>query len=109
PQDGCRGARELPESRSYPEMADAAHVVLILTDCDGPGEIDRLCRGLDRLGLRGKQRPEGSLPPPPPPGAQLLTPREALFAPKQTLSLERSAGAAAGEELAHCTSAREGG
>ncbi|MCD8146443.1 MAG: aminotransferase class V-fold PLP-dependent enzyme [Clostridiales bacterium] len=99
-EDGFRAERELQELGIYPEMADAAHVVLILTDCDGPEELARLRRGLDRLGLRGKQRPAGVLPPPPLPGRQLLTPREALFTPKQTVPLEQSAGSAAGEELA---------
>ncbi|MCD7838788.1 MAG: aminotransferase class V-fold PLP-dependent enzyme [Clostridiales bacterium] len=99
-EDGFRAERELQEMGIYPEMADAAHVVMILTDCDGPEEFSRLRRGLDKLGLRGGKRPARVLPPPPPPGKQLLTPREALFAPKQAVPLESSAGMAAGEELA---------
>ncbi|MCC8074325.1 MAG: aminotransferase class V-fold PLP-dependent enzyme [Clostridiales bacterium] len=99
-EDGFQVERELQALGIYPEMADAAHVVLILTDCDGPEEFSRLRQGLDRLGLRGKQRPAGSLPPPPTPGKQLLTPREALFAPKRSAPLERAAGSVAGEELA---------
>lgn len=100
-EDGFRAERELQALGIYPEMADAAHVVLILTDCDGPEEIARLRRGLDRLGLRGKRRPAGIVPPPPPPpGRQKCTPREALFATKEAVPLERAAGAVAGEEVA---------
>ncbi|MCD7830100.1 MAG: amino acid decarboxylase, partial [Clostridiales bacterium] len=99
-EDGFRAERELQALGIYPEMADAAHVVLILTDCDGPEEFARLRRGLDRLGLRGKRRQAGIVPPPPPPGRQKCTPREALFAPKEAVPLERAAGAVAGEEVA---------
>ena len=73
----------------YPEMADTGHVVAILTCADGPEELSRLEQALSGTGLTG---PCPSIPPPPDPPEAVLTPRRALFAPRERVLLSQSAG-----------------
>lgn len=86
--DGYRAEQQLQQLGVWPEMADAGHVVLILTCADGPGEFDRLEKALRALSLE-----EGgfSRPGPPVPEAQrAMTLRQALFAPVEYLPLCRT-------------------
>ena len=87
--DGFALARALRERGAYPEMADRGHVVCTLTCADGPGEFARLERALAGSPLAGPCPP---MPPPPPPPEAVLTPRQALFAPRETVPLAGSAG-----------------
>lgn len=99
-EDGFATEEELQAMGIYPEMADRGHVVFILTDCDGPGEVERLRSGLDRLGLQWKQRPTATMPPPPSPGEQALSPRQAVFGAKRKVSFSDAAGAVCAQQVA---------
>lgn len=96
-QDGPAFARALEERGIYPEMEDGGHVVFICTACHREEDFDRLEEALEELkdGL-GDCQP---LPAPPLP-EQVRTPREALFAPTETLPLEACAGRIAAAPLA---------
>ena len=95
--DGFALARALRERGAYPEMADAGHVVCILTCADGAAEFTRLEGALADAGLTGPCPPR---PAPPPSPAAVLRPRRALFAPRETVPLARSAGRIAAEQIA---------
>lgn len=97
--DGFAVECALQEQNIWPEMADAGHVVFILTDSDGEREFARLRRGLDSLHLSGQKRHGNFLPAPPLP-QQVLPPREAMFARKKVIPLEKAVGRIAGEQLA---------
>jgi len=81
----------------YPEMADRGHVVCILTCADGKSEFVRLERALAETGLTGPANP---CPPPPEPPQTALTPRQALFAPREAVRLADSAGRIAACQIA---------
>ncbi len=90
--DGFALAEALRRDRIYPEMADRNHVVFILTAADGEKEVRRLSAALDRL-LAGQEAPAalpGLCPPEIP--VQAISPREALFARRETIPLAESAG-----------------
>lgn len=95
--DGFALADALRARGVYPEMADRGHVVCILTCADGEAELARLERALSETGLTGPCAP--CLPPPGPPEAA-LTPRQALFAPRETVRLADSAGRIAACQIA---------
>lgn len=96
-QDGPAFARALEERGIYPEMEDGGHVVFICTACHREEDFDRLEEALEKLkdGL-------GDCPPLPAPPLpeQVRTPREALFAPTETLPLEACEGRIAAASLA---------
>ncbi len=92
--DGFALANALRSQGIYPEMADWGHVVCILTCADGAAQFDRLEKALDRSGLSGPCAP---VPAPPEPPPMVLTPRQALFAPRKRLPL----GGAA-EQISAC-------
>lgn len=95
--DGFALADALRARGAYPEMADAGHVVCILTCADGAEEFTRLEGALADAGLTG---PCPHIPAPPEPPAMVLTPRRALFAPRQAVPLEESAGRVAAGQIA---------
>jgi lysine decarboxylase len=99
-EDGFATEAELQAMGIYPEMADRGHVVFILTDCDGPGEVERLRSGLDRLGLWRKGRPAAIMPPPPSPGEQIFSPRQAVFGAKRKVPFSDAAGAVCAQQVA---------
>ena len=96
-KDGHALARALEDRGVVPEMADRGHVVLICTCQDDEFAFRVLAETLEELreGL-GDCPP---LPPPPLPEAA-LTPRQALFAPRETVALELSAGRIAAGHIA---------
>ena len=78
-------------------MADMGHVVCFLTCADGAAEFDRLGRALEEAGLTGPCAP---VSPPPGPSQAALTPRQALFAPRERVALGGSAGRVAACQIA---------
>ena len=96
-KDGHALARALEDRGVVPEMADRGHVVFICTCQDDEFAFRVLTQKLDELReLLGDCPP---LPPPPLPEA-VLTPRQALFAPRETVELARSAGRIAAGHIA---------
>ena len=96
-RDGFTFARALEDRGVIPEMSDAGHVILICTGQDDGSAFQRLEQALDELRpLLGDCPP---LPPPPLPET-VLTPRQALFAPRETVEPERSAGRIAAGQIA---------
>ena len=87
-KDGYEAERLLQEQGIWPEMADRGHVVFIVTGADSMEDLDRLERALEKLDL---QRDTDTYPMPPQPEI-VLRPRQALFAPTKTVSLEESEG-----------------
>ena len=96
-KDGHALALALEDRGIVPEMADRGHITFICTCQDGDAAFHRLERTLDELRpLLGACPP---LPPPPFPEA-VLTPRQALFAPRETVELAQSAGRIAAGHIA---------
>ena len=96
-RDGPAFAQALEDRGVVPEMADSGHVIFICTGQDGDADFRRLEQTLD--GLREGLGDCPPMPPPPLPEAA-LTPRQALFAPRETAPLERSAGRIAASHIA---------
>lgn len=89
--DGHRMAEELRNRGIYPEMSDSGHVVFIFTCADGPEEGDRLARAWEALGGGGPVE-WAPVPPPPSPPEMVMSPRQALFAPREEVAVEDSLG-----------------
>jgi lysine decarboxylase len=90
--DGFALAESLRTRGIYPEMADPTHVVLIFTAADGEPEVSRLAAALGELLPSDSGIPlRPDLSPPPLP-EQVLSPREALFAPREAIPLADSQG-----------------
>ncbi len=84
-KDGPAFGRALEERNVYPEMEDGGHVVFICTAQDSDRDFDRLEQVLEELWpLVGDCPP---IPAPPIP-EQVLSPRQALFAPSRVCPLE---------------------
>ena len=96
-KDGHALARALEDRGIIPEMADKGHVVFICTCQDDEFAFRVLTRRLEELKEQLGDCPP--LPPPPLPEA-VLTPRRALFAPRETVPLEQSAGRIAASHIA---------
>ena len=96
-KDGLALAQILEERGIVPEMADKGHVVLICTCQDNDFTFRQLEQALD--GLREQIGDCPPLPPPPLPEA-VLTPRQALFSPRETVEWPRSAGRIAAGQIA---------
>lgn len=96
-KNGPAFARALEDMGIYPEMEDGGHVVFICTAQDREEDLDRLERALETL-----ERDMGPCPPLPAPPApeRVLSPRQALFAPMETLPLEGCLGRVAAGQLA---------
>ncbi len=95
--DGFALGAALRERGVYPELADRGHVVCILTCADGETELQRLEAALEDTGLTG---PPAPVPPPPEPPEMALTPRQALFAPRETVPLADSPGRISAGQIA---------
>ena len=89
--DGFAVQAALEELGVWPEMADAGHVVMIPTCADTPEQF-----ALDAAEL-GIPAP---FPPPPPLPEAVLTPRQALFSPTETLPLDAAEGRIAARQIA---------
>ncbi len=96
-RDGRALSAALEGAGIWPEMADAAHVVLILTGLDSDGELERLEGALETCReLLGGRPP---LPPPPVP-EQVCSLRQAMFAPREARPLEDCLGETAAAAVA---------
>lgn len=96
-QDGPAFAKAMEDRGIFCEMSDGGHVVLICTCYDGDSAFCRLERALEELRPRMGDCPP--LPAPPMPQA-VLSPRQALFAPRETVPLEQAAGRTAACQIA---------
>ena len=95
-RDGYGVARTLMDRGTYYEMADSGHVVLIFTCADGPQTVAALTAALEGVELGGASL----LPPPPPPPQQLMSPRQALFAPTKEVAWSQAEGEVCAQQLA---------
>lgn len=86
--DGFALAEGLRQRGIYPEMADSGHVVFIFTCADTEADAARLEQALYELGVTG----DCPCPPPPEIPEQAVSPRQALFAPREDIPLEDSEG-----------------
>ena len=86
--DGYAAQDALEGRNVWPEMADGGHVVFIPTCADGRSDFARLEEALRQVELG----PCPGYPPPPQPPEMVLTPRQALFAPRKSLPLEQAEG-----------------
>ncbi|MCD8212161.1 MAG: aminotransferase class I/II-fold pyridoxal phosphate-dependent enzyme [Oscillospiraceae bacterium] len=95
-EDGPALERALQNENIWPEMADARHVVLILSPLDTDAELDRLEEAL----TRADPAPAGEedLPAPPEPEI-VMTPRQAFFAKTELLPLSKAAGRTAARQI----------
>ena len=96
-RNGPAFARALEGMGIYPEMEDGGHVVFICSAQDREEDLDRLEGALSAL--EGEMGPCPPLPAPPAP-ERVLSPRQALFAPVETLPLADCLGRVAAGQLA---------
>lgn len=88
-KDGPAFARAMEDRGIFVEMSDGGHVVLICTCYDDEVTFRWLERALEELRPRMGDCPP--LPAPPLPQA-VMSPRQALFASRETVPLEQAAG-----------------
>ena len=82
----------------WPEMADGGHVVLIPTCADGPEQFARLSQAISRV---NPPPPENNPFPPPPPLPRLVcSPRQARFAPWETVPFAAAQGRVSAGQIA---------
>lgn len=96
-KNGPAFAQALEGMGIYPEMEDGGHVVFICSAQDREEDLDRLEGALSAL--EGEMGPCPPLPAPPAP-ERVLSPRQALFAPVETLPLADCLGRVAAGQLA---------
>ncbi|MCD8004447.1 MAG: aminotransferase class I/II-fold pyridoxal phosphate-dependent enzyme [Oscillospiraceae bacterium] len=94
-QDGFALERALQARNIWPEMADRGHAVFILTGMDSDGELNRLEDALAELDPCGEAEESPQAPSP----EMVLSPRQALFAPSQTVRLSQSQGLIAAQYI----------
>lgn len=88
---GVRGgelAQCLRRQGVEPEYADEDFLVLMFSPDSGTGDLERVERALEGF-QPGPARPPLALPPP---GETALSPRQALFSPRENVPLDRAAG-----------------
>lgn len=82
-------AANLQAAGIFSEFADPDYLVLMLTPALGEAALERLEQALAALPPRA---PLGETPPPCPVGPARLTPRQALFAPREQVAVEDALG-----------------
>ena len=96
--DGFAVQEALEKLGVWPEMADAGHVVFIPTCADGPEEFARLSHAISRV---NPPPPENNPFPPPPPLPRLVcSPRQARFAPWETVPFAAAQGRVSAGQIA---------
>ena len=98
-EDGRALAGQLEQRNIFVEMSDNYHVVCIFTAADSDADFDRFRQALDGLGLRGREAACPNLAAPPIP-EQVLSPRQARFAPGRRVRLGEAEGLIAAEPIA---------
>ena len=88
--------RALEEEGIFPEMADADHVVFLFSVSNIPVDFDRLEAALARRFVPGPID-RAALPPEP---EQVVSPAQALLAPRQRVPLTESEGLVCGQQVA---------
>ena len=96
--DGLALQASLEQRGIYPEMADRGHVVFICTCADTDADFTRLAEALTEL-MPADPQPTACIQCPPSPQA-VLTPREALFAPREYLPLRECTGRISAQQIA---------
>lgn len=98
---GPEAADALRQAGIAVELVDQDHVLFLVTYADDNPEFPAIARRIATV-LDGLRKPERALPPVPPVLSipeQVLTPREAFFAPKEAVPFREAAGRVAGETL----------
>lgn len=98
-QNGFALAERLRQRNIFPEMADVGHVVFILTCADGEERVARLEQALAELEV-DDQGAVSPCPPPPELPEQVMTARQALFAPRETIPMEQGEGRISAGQIA---------
>ena len=98
-QNGFALAERLRQRNIFPEMADVGHVVFILTCADGEERMARLEQALAELRV-DDQGAVSPCPPPPELPEQVMTVRQALFSPRETIPMERGEGRISAGQIA---------
>ena len=94
--DGLRTAQRLRERGVECEFADAGHIVFMFSPANPPEDCARLERALgDPIPCESSGEP---LPPPP----RAMTIRQAMFAPSETIPVERAEGRVCAAPTAAC-------
>lgn len=99
--DGYQVKEYLERMGVFPEMADRDHVVFLLSPENTPGDLDRLRRGLEavRRAWSGVFGP--AMPPLDPPEPEVvLSPAQALTAPRRLAPLDQCEGLVCLEQVA---------
>ncbi|MEG1430709.1 MAG: amino acid decarboxylase, partial [Oscillospiraceae bacterium] len=98
--DGFALQNALEAQNIYPEMADQNHVVFICTCNDEQEDFEKLTKALQSLplseGAQCAHRAEEAVPIP----TIALSPRAALFSPKEILSLSAAEGRISAVQIA---------
>lgn len=95
--DGLRAAAQLRAGDVEPEFVDQEHVVLMFSPSNAPEDFARIERALPAA-LSFASAPALSFPPPP----QVMTIREAMFAPCEAVPVERTIGRVCAAPTATC-------
>lgn len=98
---GPEAADALRQAGIAVELVDQDHVLFLVTYADDNPEFPAIARRIATV-LDGLRKPERTLPPVPPVLSipeQVLTPREAFFAPKEAVPFREADGRVAGETL----------
>lgn len=98
---GPEAADELRKAGIAVELVDQDHVLFLVTYADDNQEFPAIAERIATV-LDGLRKPRRELPPVPPVLSipeQVLTPREAFFAPKEAVPFREAAGRVAGETL----------
>lgn len=96
---GIEAAQFLRQNGIEPEYADSALVILIPTPMNTPEDFKRLADTLEKLPKKEPVPVKCALPPLP---RMEVSPREALFAPAETVSLESAVSRIAAETACPC-------
>lgn len=97
-ETGLTLARRLRENAMECEYADEEHLVLMLTPENRPEELERLERTLGCA----PAPPAEKCPLPQAGGEQVMSPRQALFAPQETVAAEQALGRVCGAPTVSC-------
>ncbi|NCB63343.1 MAG: aminotransferase class V-fold PLP-dependent enzyme [Clostridia bacterium] len=102
-RDGFAVQQKLEKQNLWPEMADTGHVVFLPSIADSREELEALSRILSENQLDSPthfQAMADDFCDPPPLPEQVVTPREALFAPRREVALKDAEGLVSAVQVA---------